>query len=179
MKYYNNDKELTQHLDRLNMEMCPHCKQFGFLICHGFLTGYSEHGSEKIVRGRRIFCSNRFLKSGCGRTYSVTHSKFIYGHVVTATILWQFFLLLLKGFNPHQSWKQAGHEFSSETGYRFYRKMLHAQINHRTLLLTIRPPPLSDTKESFLHLIEHFQECFPSSSCPFSQFQYHFQKGLV
>jgi hypothetical protein len=38
----------------------------GTLIGHGLLRGYAERSSEVVVRGRRVFCSNRGLRSTFG-----------------------------------------------------------------------------------------------------------------
>jgi MSHA biogenesis protein MshM len=35
------------------------------------LRGYAERASELVFRGRRVFCSNRGQRLGCGRTFSV------------------------------------------------------------------------------------------------------------
>jgi len=44
----------------------------GTLIRHGFLCGFDESSPQrKTVRARRIFCSNRNARRGCGRTFSV------------------------------------------------------------------------------------------------------------
>ena len=43
----------------LELAWCPHCQQSGALIGHGVLRGYAECTSEVVVRGRRVFCSNR------------------------------------------------------------------------------------------------------------------------
>ena len=58
--------------ERLKQTPCPHCKVVGTLIRHGFLYGFDESNPQrKTVRARRIFCSNRHARRGCGRTFSV------------------------------------------------------------------------------------------------------------
>jgi hypothetical protein len=74
----------------LKLAPCPHCRQTGALIGHGFLRGYAEQGSEVVVRsrGRRVFCSNREQRPGCGGTFSVLLSTVLSGFVVrTLTLL--------------------------------------------------------------------------------------------
>ena len=51
---------------QLKQWRCPHCGREGALIGHGWLRGYAEHGGEGVIRGRRVFCSNRFRRGGCG-----------------------------------------------------------------------------------------------------------------
>jgi len=44
---------------KLKQYPCPHYKLIGFIILHGFLRGYDESSPiERIIRGRRIYCSN-------------------------------------------------------------------------------------------------------------------------
>ena len=56
----------------------------------GFLRGYAERGSEQVLRGRRFFCSNRALRWGCGRTFSVALMNVLTGFVVRTLTLFRF-----------------------------------------------------------------------------------------
>ena len=55
---------------KLRFINCPNCKQIGFLILHGFLSGINEY-EKLITKARRVFCSNRYSNKGCGKTYSI------------------------------------------------------------------------------------------------------------
>ena len=70
--FFRNDEEWNAIAQRLKQTPCPHCKVVGTLIRHGFLYGFDEHSlKRKTLRARRIFCSNRHRRRGCGRTFSV------------------------------------------------------------------------------------------------------------
>src|SRR5476649_1963438 len=70
--FCRNAEEWSAIAERLKQTPCPHCKVVGALIRHGYLRGYDECNSkQKTVRARRIFCSNRHARHGCGRTFSV------------------------------------------------------------------------------------------------------------
>ena len=70
--FYRSDEEWTAIAERLKQTPCPHCKVVGTLIRHGCLYGFDESSPQrKTVRARRIFCSNRNARPGCGRTFSV------------------------------------------------------------------------------------------------------------
>jgi len=44
----------------------------GALIRHGYLRGYDDSSPQRrAVRARRLYCSNRQARRGCGRTLSV------------------------------------------------------------------------------------------------------------
>ena len=70
--FYRSDEEWHAVAERLKLTPCPHCKVVGTLIRHGFLYGFDDSSPrQKTVRARRIFCSNRNARPGCGRTFSV------------------------------------------------------------------------------------------------------------
>ena len=70
--FCRNDDEWNALTERLKLTPCPHCQMVGTLIRHGCLRGYDEASTRrKIVRARRLFCSNRNARRGCGRTVSV------------------------------------------------------------------------------------------------------------
>ncbi|PTY02982.1 hypothetical protein DB346_07675 [Verrucomicrobia bacterium LW23] len=78
----------------------------GYLNRHGYLRGYdveaqvvAEAGgdlaSARMVRGWRVFCSNRRRRAGCGRTHPVLRAGVLWGRVATALLLWKFLLQML------------------------------------------------------------------------------------
>ncbi len=178
-KYCNTHKELQQYRDSLKLSQCPACGRVGFLICHGFLKGYSTVGQDRIVRGRRFFCSNRFRKGGCGKTFSVFLADMLLGFIVTTGILWNFLLGIEADRSPKAAWESAAGNFSIESGYRLLRRLRESQSHLRTFLLKERPPPECDSDNSLVQLIAHFKTVFPLDACPFTQFQIHFQEALL
>ncbi len=61
----------TFSLDALGEKVqCKHCHQSGQMISHGFI--YKQRSSvEKEPVGKRVFCSNRYGRSGCGKTHQL------------------------------------------------------------------------------------------------------------
>jgi hypothetical protein len=86
------------------LAQCPHCRQTGALIGHGLLRGYAERSSERVVRGRRIFCSNRGLRPGCGRTFSVLLTMVLSGFLVRTLTLFCFVTAVLGGLTRRAAW---------------------------------------------------------------------------
>lgn len=66
------------------------------LILHGGLHGWDESG-RIVLRARRVFCSNRNARAGCGRTVSVWPADHIKGLKVTTSRLWQFLIKSVAG----------------------------------------------------------------------------------
>ena len=61
----------TFSLDALGEKIqCKHCHQCGQMISHGFI--YKQRASaEKEPVGKRVFCSNRYGRSVCGKTHQL------------------------------------------------------------------------------------------------------------
>jgi len=179
-KYVSNKLELIQYLSTIKFVSCPHCGQVGYLICHGKLRGYSENNSDLVIRGQRIFCSNRYNKLGCGRTFSVLLADFIRGFVVNVFTLWKFVLKLSNGFSVKAAWKSAGSSFSLASGYRLLKRLQLGEHHLRTLLCKkMKKPPDSDSSSHLFQTLIHIQKAFPEDECGFFAFQLYFQRSLL
>jgi hypothetical protein len=89
--YYRNADEWDAICQRLKQTPCPHCKVVGMLIRHGSLYGYDGKSTQrKTRRARRIFCSNRNARRGCGRTFSVSRPDKIRRLSLTTRALFNF-----------------------------------------------------------------------------------------
>src|SRR5271155_2199623 len=89
--FYRSADEWSAIAERLKQTPCPHCKAVGTLIRHGYLRGYDDSSPQrKTVRARRIFCSNRNARRGCGRAFSVWLADKIRRLSLTTRCLWRF-----------------------------------------------------------------------------------------
>jgi hypothetical protein len=135
---------------------CPHCRVTGMLIGHGLLRGYAERSSELVVRGRRIFCSNRGRKSGCGRTFSVILSTVLSGFVVRTLTLFTFVQAVLTGLSRRAAWlSEVASAFSLSSGYRVWRRLASAQAALRSWLSRQVPAPTCTSHEPLAALLAH------------------------
>ncbi len=74
--FCRSDEEWNTIAERLKHTPCPHCKVVGALIRHGCLYGFDDSSPQrKTVRARRVFCSSRNRRRGCGRTFSVWSAR--------------------------------------------------------------------------------------------------------
>lgn len=178
-RFFDNNSRLEQYRRRLKLEHCPHCLKVGHLNNHGFLRGYSEVGSEEVVRGYRVFCSNRNCRSGCGRTYSILLSDLLFGFVVRAWTLWLFVQNVSAGASRKAAWEKAAPGFSVESGYRLWRSMSRSLSRLRELLCRKCIPPDSNATLPLVQLLEHMRCAFPFASSPFASFQSYFQTALL
>ena len=82
--------EWTALAQRLKHTPCPHCQVVGTLNRHGCLYGFDDQNlKHKTLRARRVFCSNRQARPGCGRTFSVWCADKIRRLSLTTHCLWR------------------------------------------------------------------------------------------
>ncbi|HET8697687.1 MAG TPA: hypothetical protein VFO94_09390 [Gammaproteobacteria bacterium] len=155
-RFVASERELD--LGELGVELwaCPHCKKNGTLIGHGYLRGYAERGQERVLRGRRLFCSNRHRRSGCGRTFSVKLSTVIAGFMVRTLTLFRFASAVVGGLTRRAGWLcAAGGVLSLSSGYRLWRGLCAAQSALRAQLCREAPAPACASREPLAQLIAH------------------------
>ena len=179
--YVNSAVEFENHKTLLKSVPCPQCRAVSNLICHGYLRGYGECGFKKVVRGWRVFCSNRYLRQGCGRTYSILLAHFLHRRSVTSAQAWDFFKGLLSGMNFKTAWEKVVSSFSLECGYRLWKAFKRGQFIVRSNLCRMSSPQESHCigANPLLQPIEQLRRVFESSCCPVSAYQIRFQAALL
>jgi len=170
-----------EHLEQVDrhhkLYHCPHCHCVGTLIKHGWLRGFGPHGSIKGIRARRLFCSNRGTRPGCGRSISVFFANVLCGLSLTSCLLWRFLAACTTG-NPGASIKAAWQSLPSAisrsltTGYRIYHRLRLTMPMLRTALARLHPPPtgvLSD--DPMAALVAHLDHLPAPADDPIAHFQ--------
>jgi hypothetical protein len=180
--FVRNEEALDAVLQGLKLLSCPHCRKTEMLIGHGFLRGYAESSSERVVRGRRLFCSNRGLRLGCGRTFSVRLAKVIAGFVVRTLTVWCFAGAVLAGLTRRAAWLRQG-VLSLSSGYRLWRQLSAQQSALRARLCRELPPPQCEAREPVAQLLAHLEATVgvavgSEPADPFAAFQHRLQHGL-
>jgi hypothetical protein len=171
---------LSEVLLGIKLVACPHCRRSGALIGHGFLRGYAERSSGEVVRGRRFFCSNRALRWGCGRTFSVAVMSVLLGFVIGTLTLFRFAQAVLGGLTRRAAWlREASGAFALSSGYRLWRRLQGAQSTLRSRLSREAPAPLCAAREPLAQLLAHFGAVFGVDDPDlFATFQAHLQCAL-
>src|SRR5438094_10323954 len=133
-RFYRSEEEWSAIAERLKLMPCPHCKAVGTLIRHGFLRGFDESNPRrKTVRARRVFCSNRHARPGCGRTFSVWGADKIRRLSLTAGCLWKFLKLATTG-SILAAIRAADRHVSDRTWQRIWKRFNQGQSKIRTAL---------------------------------------------
>lgn len=179
--FYRRESEFhTVHL-RLKQQPCPHCKRTGALILHGYLHGYDlTKVNKRMIRGHRIFCSNRNRRRGCGRTFSVVLAVLLKRFVVQTSHLWSFLRNIVDGMNTFQAFNTDKIPLSRTSIYRLYKRVYFHQSSIRSLLLKRSAPPRDiQQRNPLIKTIRHIQLAFKRRTNPPAAFQYHFQRSFL
>ena len=172
--------------ERLKQAACPHCKVFGTLIRHGFLYGFDESSpQQKTVRARRVFCSNRQARRGCGRTFSVWAAEKIRRLSLTTGALWRFLQAAVAASILAAS-RAVDCRLSDRTWQRIWKRFDQGQSKIRTALWGRCPPPKSPprpppkpARHSAAQVLAHLQAAFPDVHCPIAAFQHTLKTFFV
>jgi hypothetical protein len=181
--YYNTEEEFEGIRLNLKHDPCPHCRNRGCLVLHGYLYGYGEsRKSKRSKRGHRIFCSNRNKRKGkgCGRTFSMLISGLIKNHIISAKSVWKLLDNIKEDKSLVSALRRSDSDIEEAGIYNIIRRFKNNQAKIRTLLIIIKDPPvLKHTKDSIIQTIDHLRSAFKGSTCPVSQFQYYFQTSFL
>jgi hypothetical protein len=168
--------------EKLKATACPHCKVIGLLVLHGFLRGYDESSPrEKTVRARRIFCSNRNNRQGCGRTFSVWIADKIRRLSLSAGGLWMF-LQSVVGSGMASAIRRVNSHLSDRQMQRIWKRFDLGQSQIRTALWQHSEPPERPAKPPqtpAAEVLAHLQAAFPCSGCPIADFQHDLRTFFV
>lgn len=173
--FYHHEHEWAAIVERLKLTPCPHCKVVGTLIRHGSLTAFDDSSPRlKTLRARRIFCSNRHRRPGCGRTVSVWFVEKIRRLSVTTRTLWTFLQLAVSD-GLAAAIRAVRCRRSDRTWQRIWRRFDRGQSRIRTALLARGPPPEvppeSSRRPDAAQVLAHLHAIFPHTDCPLAAFQ--------
>ena len=178
--FYRHEQDWIAIVERLKQIPCPHCKTIGMLIRHGTLSGFDDQSPQrKTIRARRIFCSDRHQRRGCGRTFSVWLADKIRRLSLTARTLWMFLQLAVAGSIAaaiRATIQATNCHRSDRTFQRIWKRFDWAQSSIRTALLARGPPPelpaVHTRQPTAAQVLAHLQSAFPHADCPIAAFQH-------
>jgi hypothetical protein len=167
--YFKNKDEFVQYKNTIKLISCPNpkCQNIGNLVFYGPLKN----------KGHRCFCSNRFKKNGCGKTFSFLWGKTIKNHTVKTKELWQFLIKLLCKQNITKALRSSEIIFSRRAVNHWITKLNTCQSTIRNYLVKISSPPTIHTSKPLLQTIEHLKTCF-KNNCPIQSYQTYFQRSI-
>ena len=172
--FYRDAAEWLALAQRLKQTPCPHCQVVGTLIRHGFLRGYDESSPQRqTLRARRVFCSNRQARRGCGRTFSIWLADKIRRLGLTTGALWRFLQRAAAG-SIGAAIRTAACHLSDRSWLRIWKRFNQGQSQIRTALSACCPPPQLPPQPAHrpaAHVLAHLQAAFPDAPCPIAAYQ--------
>jgi hypothetical protein len=181
--YYPSLEAIHQHTTQLDHAKCIHCNQTNQLVSHGFIYKKQTCAEPEAV-GKRIFCSNRNHRTGCGRTIQLYLDSIVrYLHYAGACVV-AFVLSLINGMTIARAYHQATNADTPRNAYRWLNK-LAAQLSHyRSLLhqplLQNIEPAIAATSQRRCLLASTFQTLLQRFGQPLcSRYQQQWQRSLL
>jgi len=170
---------LDYHQDCLE---CEHCLKNGQLVSHGFIYKQrSQLVSEPI--GKRLFCSNRYGRTGCGRTFQLyVTSEFPSFHYGAAALL-IFISSLLAHFTVDEAYQKATGQLDPRNAWRWINKLLCRLCEYRSFLKT----RAQSASNPFATSVRRFQILLPTlvrivacaRECACAHYQFVSQKPFI
>jgi hypothetical protein len=133
----------------------------------------------QIVRGQRVFCSDRGRRGGCGKTFPLFLAGILPRHTFNATLLWALLLKLLGGATIKAAAEILTLPFSLEAVYGLVRRCRRRQGVVRSCLARERPAPASGQTDPLLQTLEHLQQTFAPDGGALAAYQRHFQSAWL
>jgi hypothetical protein len=159
------------------LRACAHCRRAGMLVGHGRLFGYAETSSARELRGRRLLCSKRHRRSGCGRTFSVWLANVVPRRIVRATTIFALLTGLACGLSRAAAWRRAS-SMTPRTGYRVAARLAITGPGIRTALLSRAPPPRTESASPDEQLALHVRAVFGAAGS-LADYQLAFQRSAL
>lgn len=130
--YYPSLQAIHQQTLQLESEQCIHCGKTHQLVSHGFIRKKCASGDPQAV-GKRVFCSNRHQRTGCGQTTQLyLDSTLRYVHHAGSAVV-AFVLLLLAGISIAVAYMQATKAQSPRHAYRWLQRLDAQMSAYRSL----------------------------------------------
>ena len=120
---------------------CPHCSKNHQLVSHGVIYKQRSIDKREAV-GKRVFCSNRHGRSGCGRTVQLYVAQGIPAMQYGAAHLFVFLSSLFVGLAVETAYRKATGQSASRHGWRWLSKLTRSLTDFRGFLKR-RPAPVT------------------------------------
>lgn len=112
---------------------CASCKARGQFVAHGFCYKQRLHAATQTV-GKRILCSKRSGRTGCGRTVQLYIASEVPKLHYGTTQLLAFITALLANFSVPVAYDKAVGKPESRHAWRWFKKLTQQLIVYRHYL---------------------------------------------
>ena len=172
-------RSLDCHQDQLECSFCSKHDQF---VSHGII--YKQHTMKpKEPVGKRIFCSNRYGRSGCGRTFQLYVSSEIPNLHYGAVHLVAFISALVSHSSVSEAYYQTTGTYEYRNAWRWLNKLTRKLSEFRRFLqfkTTTLSSMFSDRCRSLQLLLPSLFDTFSLfPTCPCSGYQLQRQSVFI
>jgi len=122
--------ELERHQNLLECKKCSKNDQF---VSHGYVYKKHVQGGIRTV-GKRIFCSDRYRRSGCGSTLRLYLAAELPALQYTTTELFIFLSSLIDNISIQKAYEKATLTENPRNAYRWLTKCLRKLSDYRCFL---------------------------------------------
>jgi len=185
IKFFTSLNEL--HLFTLSLEFhqaktqCQQCLKHNQFVSHGFIYKKQLQGERRVV-GKRIFCSNRYGRAGCGRTHQLYLADQIPFLQTNTQALFHFLIHLISLTSIQKAYQRATGTDNPRQAYRWLGKLMAKLVDFRTLILDRwqKPLPFNYRTRRFQLLLPSLQHLFTKlGHQPCRQYQILKQEGFL
>jgi len=176
---FNAIDAFTLSLDYHQNELeCIHCLKNDQFVSHGII--YKQRYStlaEKV--GKRIFCSNRYGRMGCGRTFQLYVANEIPHFRYGATHLFIFITALIANQTISEAYLSATGQSEFRNAWRWLSRLMLKLSEYRSFLkvrTTAILDPFCSSSQYLRHLLPTFSRLFTSNNNGCFDFQITQQK---
>lgn len=136
-RFFEDFKSITQFTRSLDYNQdkleCAHCLKKDQFVSHGIVYKQRSMTLSQPV-GKRIFCSNRYGRSGCGRTFQLyvadEFPSFQYG----TAVLFIFIVSLLADLTVPDSYEKATGQSEARNAWRWLNRLIRRLTDYRHFL---------------------------------------------
>ena len=156
----------TLEIDRYQDELqCQHCAKNDQFVSHGIVYKQRSQRHREAV-GKRLLCSNRYGRSGCGRTFRLYVASQIPTLHYDATVLFVFLCSLLANLTVVDAYQKATGCDQARNAWRWLTKLDRKLGDYRCWLQT----RIDTTITTFKHRTRRLQILLPTLQRLFSTF---------
>lgn len=160
---------------------CVYCFKSDQFVSHGIIV--KQRSSTLIEKvGKRIFCSNRYGRSGCGRTFQLYTVNEIPTFRYGAAQLFVFITSLLANLNIEEAYYQATSQTEIRNAWRWLSKLMSQLSEYRSVLKCRKHNFINQflSKSNYLkHLLPTFSQLFSSNNNGCFDYQFNQQRAFL
>ena len=182
--YFPSLQAICQQTTQLDLAQCAHCQRSRQLVSHGFIRKKRVGAAPEAV-GKRVFCSNRNQRTGCGRTMQLYLDATVrYLHHGGAAVV-AFVLSLLAGMNIETAYTSIAGAGTARNAYRWLARLsaqltCYRSLSHRAPLQqagAAAPPSRSLRRSTLMATCEALLQRFGQPLC--ATYQQQLQQPLL